>query len=277
MRVRENSAKAGNTPVVYDDFSKAFLKLECNNPSGSHKDRETLYILSKYGWDKKYIIASSGNAGISLAYWMKRNATVLVPSITPREKIEAIRKLGAKVIVVGKYYEETYLLVDKFAKERNLLNISPGFVERWRGDMSISYELKDLRLDYVFVPSANCTLAYGIALGFKEMFDKNEINYLPTIVACVVPNHPFLRKTCSLHKKFREEFNSIYTHGNNDERLEKEFPKLSFVKFDSARNLGVVLRLVNRFPRYDPAVYLAIYVAKKYSGRKAVIVSGCKR
>ena len=51
------------TPIIYDDFLGCFLKLECENPSGSHKDRETLHLLEEFGWDKHYIIASSGNAG----------------------------------------------------------------------------------------------------------------------------------------------------------------------------------------------------------------------
>ncbi|MBE0520626.1 pyridoxal-phosphate dependent enzyme, partial [Candidatus Bathyarchaeota archaeon] len=78
MKEKRASAKVGSTPTVYNEFLKCFLKLECNNPSGSHKDRETFYFINKFGWEKKYIVASSGNAGISLAYWMREKAVVLV-------------------------------------------------------------------------------------------------------------------------------------------------------------------------------------------------------
>lgn len=277
MKETEKTAKVGNTPTVFDGFSDAFLKLECSNPSGSHKDRETLYLLGKYGWNRKYVVASSGNAGISLAYWAKRNATVLVPAITPTAKIEAIQSLGAKVVVTGRYYHETYGHVGEFARKEGLVNVSPGFVERWRGDMPIASELKDLRLDYVFVPSSNCTLAYGVAVGFRELLDAGLIEHVPTVVACVVPNHPFLQKTKAISRVFRKRLNSIYTLGGKNASLERRFPLLANVKLDSERRLGAVFRLENKYPEYDAAVWLAVYVSRKYSGRKAVIATGVKR
>jgi len=122
--------KVGGTPLIYNGETGCFLKLECENPPGSHKDRETLYLIDKYGWDKSYIIISSGNAGISLAYWMHEKATVLVPEITPKEKIRLIQSFGAKVIIKGRYYSESYRLVEEIARKLNLINISPGFVDR---------------------------------------------------------------------------------------------------------------------------------------------------
>jgi len=127
--------------------------MECENPSGSHKDRETLYLLEKFGWGKRYVIVSSGDAGDLPCYWMWEKATVLVPEITPKEKIEVIQSFGAKVVVKGKYYHESYMLVKEIAEKEGLINVSPGFVDRWKGDKPISYELKDLKPDYVFVPS----------------------------------------------------------------------------------------------------------------------------
>ncbi len=273
----ERTSEVKPTPIVYDDFLDCFLKLECNNPSGSHKDRETLYLVNRFGWDKSYIVISSGNAGISLAYWMKEKATVLVPKITPKEKIDFIEKYGAKVIVKGKYYYDSYKLVERIAKQKRLINVSPRFAARWQGDRSISYELKRLQLDYVFVPSANHTLAYGVAYGFKEMLNENQIATPPTVVSCVVPNHPFVNLTESIEDRFKQSFNSIYTHGGEGENLKRSFLHFPFTKTESTHELDLVLRLGERYPKYDPAVLLAIEVSKRFSGKKAVIVTGIRR
>ena len=267
------------TPIVYDDFLGCFLKLECENPSGSHKDRETVYLINKFGKDKKYIVASSGNAGISLAYWMKERATVVVPEITPKEKIKAIERLGARVIVKGKYFYESYKFADEIARKEGLVNISPGFAERWRGNVAISYELKDIKPNYIFVPSADLNLAYGTVYGFKEIIDKQIIKKPPIIVACVLPNHPLVKicKDEEIQEEYKSAFNSIYTHGEEGKNIERKFLNFQFVKIDSTIDLDSVLKLCVRYPDYDPAVLLAMYISKKYEGKKVVIVTGLKR
>jgi threonine synthase len=279
VKEKELSTKVGLTPVVYDDFLKCFLKLEYNNPSGSHKDRETLYFINKFGWEKKYIVASSGNAGISLAYWMREKAVVLVPEVTPKKKNEAIKKFGAQVMVKGKYFYDSYKLVSEIAQKRGFINISPGFVERWRGDVAISYELKELKPEYIFIPSADLALAYGIAYGFRETVNKDLIKKPPTVVACVLPNHPLV-KLCEdkdIDKHYKQAFNSIYTHGEEGKNIEKGFQDFSFTKVESATELNSVLQLGKKYPRYDPAVLIAMFISRRFKGKKVVIITGTKR
>jgi len=279
MKEKEPSAKVGLTPVVYDDFLKCFLKLECNNPSGSHKDRETFYFIKEFGWEKNYIVASSGNAGISLAYWMREKAVVLVPEVTPKKKIEAIQKFGAQVIVKGKYFYDSYKSVNEIAKKRGFINISPGFVERWRGDVAITYELKELKPEYIFIPSADLALAYGIAYGFQEMLDKSLIEKPPTIVACVLPNHPLVKicKDEDIDEYYKQAFNSIYTHGEEGKNIEKGFLDFPFTEVESTTELNSVLQLGEKYPNYDPAVLIAMFISRRYKGKKVVIVTGMKR
>ncbi len=270
-------SSAGGTPTVYDDCLDCYLKLECNNPSGSHKDRETLYLVDKFGWEKNYTVVSSGNAGISIAYWMGARATVLVPEITPQEKIDVIERYGAKVIVKGKYYYESYQLVNRIAEQKQLINVSPGFSDRWRGDINLSYELDSLQLDYIFIPSANHTLAYGVTYGFQEMLKRKQITKPPTVVSCVVPNHPFVNLTDKIEDHFEERFSSIYTHGGEDQNLERKFLRFPFTKTESTVELRSVLRLEEEYPDYDPAALLAIQVSKRFPGKKVIIVTGIKR
>jgi len=279
MKKKRASTKVGSTLTVYDEFLKGFLKLECNNPSGSHKDRETFYFINKFGWEKKYIVASSGNAGISLAYWMREKAVVLVPEVTPKKRIEAIHKFGAQVIVKGKYFYDSYKLVSETAQKQGLTNISPGFVERWGGDAAISYELKELKPEYIFVPAADLVLAYGIAYGFQEMLEEGLIQKPPTIVACVLPNHPLIRlcKDEDVSGYFEQVFNSIYTYGEEGKNIEKRFLDFSFTTVESTTKLNSVLRLGEKYPDYDPAVLIAMFISKRRKGKKVVIVTGIKR
>jgi len=279
MKKKRASTQVGSTLTVYDEFLKGFLKLECNNPSGSHKDRETFYFINKFGWEKKYIVASSGNAGISLAYWMREKAVVLVPEVTPKKRIEAIHKFGAQVIVKGKYFYDSYKLVSETAQKQGLTNISPGFVERWRGDAAISYELKELKPEYIFVPAADLVLAYGIAYGFQEMLEEGLIQKPPTIVACVLPNHPLIRlcKDEDVSGYFEQVFNSIYTYGEEGKNIEKRFLDFSFTTVESTTKLNSVLRLGEKYPDYDPAVLIAMFISKRRKGKKVVIVTGIKR
>jgi hypothetical protein len=279
VKNKEPSPKVGLTPVVYDDFLKCFLKLECNNPSGSHKDRETFYFINKFGWEKRYIVASSGNVGISLAYWMREKAVVLVPEATPKEKIEAIKEFEAEVVVKGRYFYDSYKLSGEIAQKRGLINISPGFVERWRGDVAISYELKELKPEYIFVPSADLTLAYGIAYGFREMVNRSLIEKPPTVISCVLPNHP-LTKLCEdedINEHFKQVFNSIYTYGEEGKNIEKGFLDFPFTKVETTTRLNSVLQLSKKYPNYDPAVLIAMFISRKRNGRKVVIVTGIKR
>jgi len=279
MKKKRASTQVGSTLTVYDEFVKGFLKLECNNPSGSHKDRETFYFINKFGWEKKYIVASSGNAGISLAYWMREKAVVLVPEVTPKKRIEAIHKFGAQVIVKGKYFYDSYKLVSETAQKHGLTNISPGFVERWGGDAAISYELKELKPEYIFVPAADLVLAYGIAYGFQEMLEEGLIQKPPTIVACVLPNHPLIRlcKDEDVSGYFEQVFNSIYTYGEEGKNIEKRFLDFSFTTVESTTKLNSVLRLGEKYPDYDPAVLIAMFISKRRKGKKVVIVTGIKR
>lgn len=279
MKEKTVSSKVGSTPVIRDDFLRCFLKLECDNPSGSHKDRETFYFINKFGREKRYVIASSGSAGISLAYWMREKAVVLVPEVTPKEKIEAIKKFGAKVIVKGEYFYDSYKLVSEIAQKRGLINISPGFVERWRGDVAISYELKELKPEYVFIPSADLTLAYGIAYGFQEMVNEGLIEKLPIVISCVLPNHPLI-KLCEdedIGESYKHVFNAIYTHGEEGKNIEKGFLDFSFTKVESTTDLSSVLQLSKKYPNYDPAVLIALFISRRYNGRKMAIVTGINR
>ncbi|PIX32181.1 hypothetical protein COZ60_00490, partial [Candidatus Bathyarchaeota archaeon CG_4_8_14_3_um_filter_42_8] len=75
----------------------------------------------------------------------------------------------------------------------------------------------------------------------------------------------------------KQAFNSIYTHGEEGKNIEKRFLDFSFTTVESTTELNSVLRLGEKYPDYDPAVLIAMFILRKYTSRKVVIVTGIKR
>ncbi|MEM4649688.1 MAG: PLP-dependent lyase/thiolase, partial [Candidatus Bathyarchaeia archaeon] len=91
-----------NTPLIKlekesKEFGcKIYAKLELVNPTGSHKDRESVMVIlnmKKKGYNK-LACASSGNAAVSFsayAYMVGFEAHIFIGSDIPNEKINLIK------------------------------------------------------------------------------------------------------------------------------------------------------------------------------------------
>ncbi len=98
----------GNTPLL--KWNNLYLKMENLNPSGSIKDRPAGLILERLvrnGILKEgdnFICATSGNMGISLAYYaasFNLHPIVVMPSNMTKERKKRIKSLGAKLILTS--------------------------------------------------------------------------------------------------------------------------------------------------------------------------------
>jgi len=58
---------------------------------------------------------------------------------------------------------------------------------------------------------------------------------------------------------------------------EKRFSYFPFTTVESTTKLNSVLRLGEKYPDYDPAVSIAMFISKRRKGKKVVIVTGIKR
>lgn len=126
----------GKTPVVqvktFDTgCCQLFLKLECQNPSGSIKDRIALSMIEQA--ERKGVIrpgttlieATAGNTGMALALVaaLKGYRLILViPDKMTQEKVRQVRALGAEVVItrsdVGKGHPEYYQdVAERIARE----------------------------------------------------------------------------------------------------------------------------------------------------------------
>lgn len=121
----------GNTPLI--KIENIYAKLECVNPCGSIKDRIAVYILeesAKLGLLKKWqriVEATSGNTGISLAYYARQKGypvTIIMPENMTEERKTLIQSLGAQLILCSENgsFKEAAAIRDKMAKTYGYFN-----------------------------------------------------------------------------------------------------------------------------------------------------------
>lgn len=143
MRTFENIGElVGNTPLVrlrtgIPDNVRAYVKLEFFNPTGSVKDRMTLYVIRKAVSDGRLkpgdtiIDNTSGNTGSSLAmaaalFGLK--AILVTPEKTSKEKVDLIKSYGAEVIVTPTEVSHDdpkgcYMVARRMAKEHGYFDL----------------------------------------------------------------------------------------------------------------------------------------------------------
>lgn len=108
---------------------KVYLKLENQNLTGSHKDRECINLINlaikkKY---KKIGCASTGNLAISLAFYSKLNNLKCFIWLNKNTYINGLLKeLGAKVIVKKISLKNLYIKSDKYFKKNKIFSTNPG-------------------------------------------------------------------------------------------------------------------------------------------------------
>ena len=122
------------------------------------------------------ICASAGNhaqGAAMAAQHMGIDATVVMPAITPEIKVNAVRKLGASVIIHGDDFDSACEFALQLAQEQNLVFVHPyDDPEVITGQATIALELfRQARapIDYLFVPVGGGGLASGMALVSKYL------------------------------------------------------------------------------------------------------------
>src|ERR1700690_1075514 len=96
------------TPTVSSPKLDALLKLETLQPTGSFKVRGALAALTALAPDERVVTASAGNHGLAVAWAAERlgiDATVVVAETASPAKVEAIRRLPARLVVFGDSFD----------------------------------------------------------------------------------------------------------------------------------------------------------------------------
>ena len=156
-----------------------YLKLETTLPIGAFKVRGGINLLSHLTEDERgrgVITASTGNHGQSIAYAAKTfgvKATVAAPERANPDKVAAMRRLGAEVILRGRDFDEAREWAEERARLDGSRYIHPANEPLLiAGVATVSLEVMEALplVDAIIVPigggsgaSGHCLVAKGIS------------------------------------------------------------------------------------------------------------------
>lgn len=149
------------------------VKHENVQPTGAFKVRGGLTLLrhlDEADREAGLITVSTGNHAQSIAYAARRHgvpAVIVVPTSTPRCKVDAITALGAEVVVHGPTMGEAGARARALAAERGLRWVDPGGEPAIvAGHATVYLELLRQRpdLEAIYVPVGSGTGAAGACL-----------------------------------------------------------------------------------------------------------------
>lgn len=137
--------------------------------------------LSKEQLSVGVIAASAGNHAQGVALSAKRlkcKAIIVMPLTTPDLKVDAVRRLGAQVVLHGESFDESYAYAISLAKEKGLTLIPPyDDPDVIAGQGTIAHELigQSNNIHAIFVPIGGGGLAAGIAVYIKNLIPKIKV------------------------------------------------------------------------------------------------------
>ncbi len=181
------SARVGNSVLIKrEDLQSVFsfkLRGAFNKMAG----------LSESNRRRGVIAASAGNHAQGVALAARRlgvEAVVVMPRTTPGIKVQAVRDLGAEVVLEGDGFDAAYSRARKLEAERNLVFIHPyDDPDVIAGQGTIAVEiLRQHRgpLDVIFVPVGGGGLIAGIAAYVKHVAPETRIiGVEPEDAACL--------------------------------------------------------------------------------------------
>ncbi len=169
-----------DTPLVkFETISKmlnadVYGKIETGNPTGSHKDRETLKIIPELmsKGHESVGCASTGNAAISLAAYSRMigiRCHIYISKNVSQERMNLIQMFSPRIHVLEDEYHEAVEQSNLEMHEKGIYNANPGVCySKIVGDSVIGKEIAEkIRPDFVVVPTNNGTLLAGVWKGLK--------------------------------------------------------------------------------------------------------------
>lgn len=189
------------TSLIYSKpFSAArgnavYFKPENLQVTGAFKVRGAFYRVSMLTAEEKergLVTASAGNhaQGVAYAAQVARvPATIVMPTTTPLVKVNNTKGYGAKAVLHGSCYDESYELAETLAREEGMTLIHPfNDLDVAVGQGTIAYEIfKDLPdVDIILVPVGGGGLATGVATLAKLLNPNVKVYGVePSGAACV--------------------------------------------------------------------------------------------
>jgi threonine dehydratase len=155
--------------------ARVFLKLEMLQHTGSFKPRGAFNcILSSRVPAAGVIAASGGNHGAAVAYAAHKlgyRAEIFVPTISPVNKVERLRRYGAQVCVTGRDYAEALVASQQRASETGALAIhayDEEHVLAGQGTLGMELEEQVRGLDSLLIATGGGGLIGGVAAWYQD-------------------------------------------------------------------------------------------------------------
>ena len=123
---------------------------------------------------KGVVASSAGNhaQGVALsASKLGISSVIVMPTATPKIKVNAVEQLGGRVVLHGDVYDDAYKYAKQLEKDQDLVFIHPyDDVEVMAGQATIAKELLDQlpNMDKVFIPVGGGGLIAGMATYIKH-------------------------------------------------------------------------------------------------------------
>jgi threonine dehydratase len=158
--------------------NEVLLKREDMQPIFSFKLRgayNKIVSLDAAGRSRGIISASAGNHAQGVAYSARKlglRAIIVMPQTTPRIKVEAVRALGAEVVLAGDNYPEAQEHCDQMVTETGMSFIHPfddPLVIAGQGTIGAEILEQNRKPSAVFVPVGGGGLIAGIAGYVKSL------------------------------------------------------------------------------------------------------------
>jgi threonine synthase len=200
--------KIGETPLVRAQklekrlgIRKLNLKLEGENPSGTHKDRAALIhcLDARMKGFTTLTAVSCGNYGAALAYVadkLNMGAKIYIPSGFAAPRRGEIQALGGEVVSVDGDYEAALRKSAADAVKKHWYDANPGGGNKELCSFAYAFIAKEIAEslgcspDWVSVPVGNGAVMSGIWQGFRGMSMK------PKMLGCSNNNSAIYGLVC---------------------------------------------------------------------------------
>ncbi len=154
------------------------LKMECWQRTGSFKVRGAfckMLSLSTAERRRGVIAVSAGNhaQGVALAAReLGVHAQIVMPETASRVKVDAVRSLGAEVVLRGGDYDEAEAALRELLEESGRTLVHPfedPLVIAGQGTVGLEIALSGADVDVVLIPAGGGGLAVGSAVALKTL------------------------------------------------------------------------------------------------------------
>lgn len=158
--------------------ANVYLKLENTQVTNSFKVRGVINRLLHLSDEEKQrgvVTASAGNHGQAVAFGAQKlgfSSKIVVPTTTPKVKVEGIKQYGADLLLFGDSYSDSERKAKEIAQTEGRLYISPyndSYIVAGHGTVGLEIIEQLPNVDVVLVPVGGGGLISGISIAVKGL------------------------------------------------------------------------------------------------------------